>query len=341
MKKTKYIFNGGIMTRKDNTLKFQPIDAEGVLKKPHYLPIQDISDLYCFGNITVNSALLNFLGQQQVALHFFDYYENYTGSFMPRDKQLAGKMQVAQTQAYLQNPIRLYLAQQLIQGATNNMLYILNAYRKKDRNLIHQVEAIKNLQPQIATTDSISELMGIEGNCRQVYYTAFDSIISSKDLVMNGRSKQPPKNEINALISFGNTMCYTLCLRAIHNTALNPTISFLHEPGARRYSLALDIAEIFKPALVDRTIFTLLNRKQIQQHKHFEPHLNGVYLNDVGKRIFLEAYEARLKETFLHPKLKKKVSYRHAVRLECYKFVNYIMKTADSYQPFVLGRHAR
>lgn len=105
------------------------------------------------------------------------------------------------------------------------------------------------------------KLMGIEGNIRQAYYGAFGEIINDFD--MGNRSKQPPQNEVNALISFGNMMCYTVCLDQIYHTQLNPTISFLHEPGARRYSLALDLSEIFKPMLVDRTIFTVLNKKQI------------------------------------------------------------------------------
>ena len=98
--------------------------------------------------------------------------------------------------------------------------------------------------------------MGIEGNIRQVYYDAFDLILN--DFEMGGRTKQPPRNEVNALISFGNMMCYSQCLRAIHQTQLNPTVSYLHTPSERRYSLALDISEIFKPILVDRVIFKLL-----------------------------------------------------------------------------------
>ena len=155
MKKTKYIFNGGQMTRKDNTLKFQPIDAEGVMKKPHYLPIQDISVLYFLGNITANSALFNFLGKQKVTCHFFDYYEHYTGSFMPKEYLLAGKMQVLQTQVYLKKSKRLYIAKQFIQGATDNMLYILNYYRKKGRELSRQIEGILALKTLIEPCASV------------------------------------------------------------------------------------------------------------------------------------------------------------------------------------------
>lgn len=107
--------------------------------------------------------------------------------------------------------------------------------------------------------------MGIEGNIHKNYYEAFDLIIN--DFEMDGRSYRPPLNEVNALISFGNMMCYSQCLKTIHQTQLNPTISFLHEPGTRRFSLSLDLAEVFKPLLVDRVIFKVLNKKMIQSQE--------------------------------------------------------------------------
>ena len=149
---------------------------------------------------------------------------------------------------------------------------------------------------------------------------------------MGVRSKQPPQNEVNALISFGNMMCYTLCLKAIHQSQLNPTISFLHTPGERRYSLCLDISEVFKPILVDRTIFKVMN-KRIIQAKHFDKQLNKCILNPSGKKLFVQAFEERLSETIRHRKLNRSVSFRHLVKLECYKIAKDILGI-EEYQPF-------
>ena len=149
---------------------------------------------------------------------------------------------------------------------------------------------------------------------------------------MGGRSKQPPQNEINALISFGNMVCYTLSLRAIHQTQLNPTISYLHKPGERRYSLALDIAEIFKPIIVDKVIFKVLNKKEILV-KHFDMKMNKCLLNVLGKKIFIKAIEERLQETIQHKSLKRSVSYRHLVKLECYKLAKHLL-SIEEYKPF-------
>lgn len=130
-------------------------------------------------------------------------------------------------------------------------------------------------------------------------------------------------------------MCYKLALEAIYHTQLNPTISFLHEPGARRYSLALDVAEIFKPILVDRTIFKLLNKRELQA-KDFDKQLNSCKLSKNGCKTFVEAWEERLKETIEIKSLSKKVSYKHLVKLECYKVMKYILEN-EPYKPFKIN----
>jgi CRISPR-associated protein Cas1 len=149
---------------------------------------------------------------------------------------------------------------------------------------------------------------------------------------MGERTKQPPQNEVNALISFGNMMCYSQCLRAIHQTQLNPTISYLHSPGDRRYSLALDVAEIFKPLLVDRIIFKVLNKREIQA-TDFEQKLNRIILNEKGKKTFIASFEEKLNETIQHRTLKRSVSYRHLIKLECYKLSKHILGI-EEYKPF-------
>lgn len=331
MKKTYYLFNPGRMSRKDNTLKFIAVDEMGRESPPKYLPVESVEGLYIFGSIDANSALFNFLGRKQISVHFFDYYEHYTGSFQPKEYLLAGKMQVEQTKAYLQNQRRMHIARQLVEGASFNMLKNIRYYHNREKEMEDIIEAIEGHRVSIEKVSDVPELMGIEGNCRQEYYRAFEKIID--DFEMNNRVKQPPSNEVNALISFGNMMCYTLALDQIYHTQLNPTISFLHEPGTRRYSLALDIAEIFKPILVDRVIFKVLNRREIKA-EHFEKGLNGCFLKDKGREVFIRNFEDRLKETIEHRSLKKKVSYKHLVKLECYKIAKYILKMNDTYEPF-------
>ena len=334
MKQTFYLFNPGILERKDNTLKFTAITEDGngeeTLGKPKFLPVEQVDDIYVFGSLKANSALFNFLGQKDIAVHFFDYYENYTGSFMPRDSVLSGKLLLAQTAAYQNKKKRLEIARKFIEGAAFNMVKTLKYYDNRGKDLESYVQKINELALQIDSTGDIKELMGTEGMIRQTYYSAFDLIIN--DFVMELRTKQPPQNEVNALISFGNMMCYTETLRAIHQTQLNPTISYLHSPGERRYSLSLDISEIFKPIIVDRVIFKVLNKKMIQP-QHFDRKLNSCLLNQSGKKIFVQAMEERYKETIRHKSLGRNVSYKHLIKLECYKLVKHLLGI-EEYKPF-------
>ena len=331
MKKTYYLFNPGRLSRKDNTLKFTPIDEDGKEGAPKYIPIEGVSDFFCFGSLDANSALYNFLGKNGVSVHFFDYYEHYTGSFSPKEYLLAGKMQIEQTKSYLDKKKRMDIARRFIQGASFNMAKNLKYYINREKELTPILDVMNEYALLIDDTKAIDELMGIEGNIRQTYYKAFDEIISA-DFKMENRSKRPPENEINALISFGNTLCYSLCLSQIYHTQLNPTISFLHEPGYRRYSLALDVSEIFKPLLVDRLIFRLLNKKEIQS-KDFDHQLNACLLKETGRKKFVRAWEERINETFKHPVLKRHVSYKHLIKLECYKLTKHILGM-EEYKPF-------
>lgn len=334
MKQTFYLFNPGILERKDNTLKFTAITEDGngeeTLGKPKFLPVEQVGDIYVFGSLKANSALFNFLGQKDIAVHFFDYYENYTGSFMPRDSVLSGKLLLAQTAAYQNKKKRLEIARKFIEGAAFNMVKNLKYYDNRGKDLESYIQKINELALQIDSTEDIKELMGTEGMIRQTYYSAFDLIIN--DFVMELRTKQPPQNEVNALISFGNMMCYSETLRAIHQTQLNPTISYLHSPGERRYSLSLDISEIFKPIIVDRVIFKVLNKKMIQP-QHFDRKLNSCLLNQSGKKIFVQAMEERYKETIRHKSLGRNVSYKHLIKLECYKLVKHLLGI-EEYKPF-------
>ncbi len=330
MKKTYYLFNPGRLSRRDNTLKFTPVDSDGVVGQPRYLPVENVNDLYVFGSLDANSALYSFLGKQGIAVHFFDYYEHYSGSFMPKEYLLAGKMQIAQTQFYLSGKKRLPLAQSFVKGAAQNMLKNLQYYNRRDKDVSQTIDQIESLMEDIQNYQKIDQLMGLEGNIRQAYYQAFDTIIN--DFEMGNRSKQPPQNEVNTLISFGNMMCYTACLGQIYHTQLNPTISFLHEPGYRRYSLALDLAEIFKPLLVDRIIFSLLNKRQIKS-SDFRHELNRCVMKDSARKEFVKAFEEKMSDTIKHRRLGRSVSYKHLIKLECYKISKHVLG-AEKYVPF-------
>lgn len=134
----------------------------------------------------------------------------------------------------------------------------------------------------------------------------------------------PPDNMINSLISYINSLIYSKTLSEIYHTQLNPTISYLHEPGVRRYSLCLDISEIFKPLIGDRLIFSLLNRKQITEES-FTKELNFLHLKKEASKLIVRELESILKKTIKHKELGRKVSYQYLIRLEVYKLIKHLI----------------
>jgi CRISP-associated protein Cas1 len=332
MKKAYYLFNPGRLSRRDNTLKFVPVDEQGVEGEARYIPVEGVDNLYCFGSLDANSAMYNFLGQQGIAVHFFDFYEHYTGSFWPKEGLLAGKVHVEQARTYMHKDRRLHVAQALVEGSSFNILKNLRYYNNRGKAEMDTViDQVERLRERIGATKNVPELMGIEGNIRETYYGAWETIVEGWE--MGNRVKRPPSNEVNALISFGNMMCYTLAMDAIYHTQLNPCISFLHEPGMRRFSLALDVAEVFKPFLVDRLIFRMLNKRELQK-SDFDQEVRGCMLKKTGRQAWVRAWDEKLAETIQHRSLGRNVSYRRLVQLECYKLQKYIMGMEEAYKPF-------
>lgn len=332
MKKAYYLFNPGRMSRRDNTLKFEPQSTEEKpALKPRYLPVEGVSALYIFGSLDTNSALYNFLGRNHIPVHFFDYYEHYTGSFAPKEHLLAGQLLIAQADGYRNATQRLGIAKAFVEASMFNILKNLRYYGNRGRELSDIIKQVEQLKAELPNAKNVGQLMGLEGNARQTYYQSFDSITDTFE--WKGRRKRPPTDELNALISFGNSLCYTVCLDAIYNSQLNPTLSYLHEPGTRRFSLALDISEIFKPILVDRLIFRLCNRREIRP-EHFDWVDNACFLSPAGRKKVVQAWEERLQQTIKHRKLERKVSYRHLLRLDCYKLAKHLLKMEPQFEPF-------
>lgn len=328
MGSTRYIMSMGELTRKDNSLCYRK-DNKNI-----YIPIENTKEIYCMNEISINTKLLDFLSQNHVVVHFFNYYEGYSGTFYPRNQYNSGKLLVKQAENYQKN--RLPIAKAFIQGIRLNLGEVLYHYYKHDKKEVKDtIDWLRKEVPErIDEAGTIPELMAIEGEAWQKFYHDFKYFLP-EDFAMNKRVKRPPDNPINALISYGNTLLYTKTISAIYRTHLDQRISFLHEPSEGRFSLSLDISEVFKPVIVYKTVFDLVNNRRLQVDKHFDKKVNYCLLNDVGRKIFIEAFEHRLDSVFQHPKLKRKVSYRTAIKLDCYKLIKTIMEN-QVFKPFSL-----
>lgn len=316
MKRNYYLLKSGRIKRKDNTIYFENDEDKKVL------PVNDIDNIYAFGEVDFNSKALNFLSQNGVTIHLFNYYGYYTGSFYPREQLNSGFVIVKQVEHYLDNFKRVYIAREFIDTASYNIVKNIKNYVNKKPGLQEYINKIESIRNELPGACNVNEVMGLEGSIRNIYYETF-SIITDNKFEFKERIKRPPDNPMNALISFGNSLMYSAVLSEIYKTQLNPTISYLHEPGYRRFSLSLDISEIFKPIIIDRIIFKLINENMLSE-KDFLKELNYCYLNDKGKQVFLKEFDERMNITIKHKKLDKSVSYKTLIEIELYKLIKHI-----------------
>ncbi|KEH93513.1 type I-B CRISPR-associated endonuclease Cas1b [Clostridium massiliodielmoense] len=322
MGKDYYVFNNGRLKRKDNTIYF--INDLGE-KRP--LPIEQVDKLHIFGEVDLNTKLLNYLAKYGLMLNFYNYYGYYSGTYYPRKKKVSGFTVVNQAMHYNFYDKRLYIAKCFIDSAIHHILRNMRRYKLDLHEYIEKIQTERN---NVLNAESIQELMGAEGRMRKVYYESFNMILKG-DFEFKKREKRPPSTPINALISFGNSLMYTTVLGEIYKTQLDPTISFLHEPSSKRFSLSLDLAEIFKPLIVDPIIFSLINNRRLTL-KDFNIEEGICFLNDEGRKKFVSEYEKKLNTTIRHRNLKRKVSYRMFIRLECYKLIKHFIGD-EKYKP--------
>lgn len=326
---TRYITSTGTLSRKDNSLCFRKND------KNIYIPVENTKEIYCFGEVSFNSRLLDFLGHNNIIVHFFNYYEGYSGTFYPREQYLSGKLLIQQVKTFENN--RMLIARSIVKGIATNMYYVLEHYNKHG---VKEVKALmkyihKELDERIESIQTIEELMQVEGDIWQQFYGTFKYFLP-EEFMFNKRVKRPPDNPMNAMISFGNSLLYAKTTSIIYQTHLDQRISFLHTPTERRFSLTLDLTEAFKPIITFRTIFELVNKKMIKVDKHFEKKVNYCLLNEEGRDIFIKAFEERIEGVFEHKGLKRKTSYRNAIKLDCYKLIKYILEDKP-FVPFNVG----
>lgn len=307
-----YITRSGNLKQGENTLLFET-DGESIR-----LPVKEVSSIHLLNETRLNTRLLQFLSKNHIPAYFYNYYGGYVGCFAPREEYLSGRILVNQVLHYHSPQLRLQIAREIVEGSVHNIRKTLMQYG------IDSVR-IDTILEKCSYSSSINNLMGLEGNAREEYYSRFNSIIKNEFFGFETREIRPPSNPINALLSFGNSLLYNTVLSQIFRTPLDPRVSFVHEPFERRYSLNLDFADIFKPLIVDRVIFTIIN-KGVLSKSDFREETNYCFLNDAGRKKFIRAYDEKLKQTIKHPTLKRNVSYRHLVRVECYKLIKHILE---------------
>ena len=314
---TFYITQDGSLERESNTLVFTGKD----FKK--HIPVKNVSDIIITGKVSMSSWAIDYLAKLGIIVHIIGLNGDYRSSLIPIGKNEIGSTTVKQAMAYASD-MRLEIAYEFVEGIKHNIIRNLRYYNK-DGSLDEKIEGIRRIEIK---KENINGILGAEGNIWSSYYSAFGRMF--KDHENFRRKFHPPPDDLNALISYGNTLLYSTALTNIVTSSLNPSISFLHEPSDRSFSLALDVADVFKPVIVERLLATLVNNRSLD-HEDFEERNGGVYLTQSSRLKYVTAYRNKMETTVKYGN--RYVSYDGMILQECFNLRDYIVK-GRSYKSF-------
>lgn len=311
------IINNGILSQRDYTLLF-----ENKEKKSH-LPVENIDCINIYSNIIFSSSLFNIVNSKNIIVNIFDKNNRYIGKFLPNTMKRSSLTLLKQVSIYNDDKKRIDMAKNILFGEIHNIKENIKYYEFRHKgSLNNKLKQINDLEKQLLKINSYSKVLIIEAKIREIYYSCFDFFIKNKDFEFCKRTRRPPQNSVNCMISFGNVLLYNLIAKEIYKTSLDIRIAYLHASNNRYESLNLDLADIFKPIIIDKIIFKLINKGIINNNLHFEKRGRGIYLNNEGRKIFIKEFNAKLYENRKYEN--RRISYISLIRKEIFKLSNSI-----------------
>lgn len=340
MKQTLFILSSSIIKKNRNTILLERIiedkedwefeRAEYFLDKEFlipagdkkYMPIENIESVISAGSCRFNSRFLYFLSRYRIPLHVINLHGKYIGAFYPAGKFNSSPTLLKQIDSVTDINKKLTVAKSIAFAAAQNSIKILRYYNKRRGKLHEEIDYIEQIEKLIAGASSVEELLGIEGIIKRIYYSAWNKIFVYP-VEFNKRIKRPAPDFVNALISYGNAILYSFLANLIYLSKLYPEVGYIHAPGENKFSLVYDLADIYKPVIVDRAIFKLVNKNVIAE-KDFTLQNNSCIINNEAKKIFTAELEKRFFDKKSLPGSANKLSLRSIVKKDLFKLVNFI-----------------
>jgi len=305
--------------RENNSLRIERADTA-----PVHLPVTDVLDLVAFDNVDINTSAISMLSRHDITIHVLDHYGNYAGSIAPSDGMSSATVVRRQAAITADPASRLNAARSLVTATAANVSWAL------DTDLL--AAPLSRLAEQLAACDDTGQVMGVEGNFRRTAWEVADTLLPPW-LRLEGRSRRPPSNAGNAFISYANAITYARMLTALRCTPLHPALGFLHsDTDRRRNTLALDLAEPFKPLFAERLLRRAAAQKVLRPDD-FESAAGRASLTTQGRKKVAGLIRAELASTVHHRGLRRKVSYEELLHLEGLKIVRLCLENMP-YKPF-------
>ena len=289
MKSNFYLFKSGQLKRKDHSV-VPETKEETIL-----IPVEQIDSLFYFGEIAVNKRLLELFNRYKIEIVFFNYYGTNIGRFCPCQYGI-GKLLLEQVHCYEDEKKRLTVSQAIQKASLHNCLAVLEYYHKNGVSLEKQIASLKKVISEADDVSTVEEMLLLEARAKKDYYSAFDILLENTDFIFNRRSYQPPENEMNSLMCFGYHLLYAVVLKELDMSRLYPEIAFIHSDIRKGPGLHFDLADVYKPFIIDRMIFRMVRKHKLHL-TDFEPTEKGIYLNTEIQKSFVAEFDQELLKT--------------------------------------------
>lgn len=318
------------------------IDVER--QKKLQVPLHHLGTVVCFGNVMVSPALMHRCADDGISLVLLDG----NGRFKARlEGAVSGNILLRQAQhrKVAEEPFALAIAKAVIAGKLRNSRQVLlrgarETTDDEDQKILSTAaESLANSLRNLAVAADLDGVRGIEGDAAKVYFSALPGLVRRnirEHFTMDGRTRRPPRDRFNALLSFLYSMVMNDCRSAVESVGLDPQLGFLHSVRPGRAALALDLMEEFRSVLADRLALTLINRSQITERNLEIREGGAVHLKDDARKIVVTAYQERKQEEITHPLLNAKVPFGLLPQLQARFMARTIRGDMDSYIPFLV-----
>jgi len=307
---------GARITRSGETLKIVPLD-----ESPVSFPINEVGALVIHGFAQATTQAIHMCAYNGIPVHWI----SGGGRFIAALAADSGSVQrrLLQYKALSDENFKLKLAVSLAFAKVGGqMRYILRATResgKRDPSFMEKIDEIRSSLKRIPSVKSPDSLRGYEGTASRAYFEAVRYLVSKNvddSMRPDGRSRRPPRDRFNALLSFGYSLVYQAVMQAILNVGLDPSIGFFHTPRSSAHPLVMDVMELYRLTLWDMPLIGSVNRSQWDTATDFDIAGKRVWLSREGKKKAIRLFEARLDETWKHPVVGYSLSYSRLIELE-------------------------
>lgn len=312
-----------------------------VIKQGHdklaQFPVITLANILCFGQVSVSPPLMGFCGEQGIGLSFYSEYGKFLARVYGRQ---TGNVLLRRTQyRWADNPEKSTGIARLMVGAkiANCRSVLLREVRNHGKNSL-LTEAASRLAVSLRrcrTAGSVGEIMGIEGDAANIYFSIFNELLRGSGFAFGGRVRRPPTDPVNALLSFVYSLITQECVSALMGVGLDPYVGFLHQDRPGRPSLALDLLEEFRAAWADRFVLTLINRRQLQLNDFITEASGAVRLTDDARKSLLTEYQKRKQAEIMHPYLQEQVPIGLLPHCQAMLLARHLRGDLEYYPPYL------